>query len=69
MADDTATHIPAYKTVKFWAVTVLTLCGLATASEALVSVPDAVQVVAWVVTLGAALGFRSWGPVADAPKV
>lgn len=56
----------AYKTWQFWVTAVLTVCGLATASGAVVDGSKAAEVIGWLVTMFAALGLRGWG--APAPK-
>lgn len=56
MAEETK---PAYKTLQFWAVLVLTNVGLLLASGLVL--PGAVaSVVGWVVTVLSALGYKGW---------
>lgn len=57
--------MPAYKTLKFWAVAVLTLLGLTLASGIVVEGSKVAEVMGWVVTLLVSLGFRGWVPSKD----
>ena len=54
-----------YKTVRFWAVVVLTLAGLTAVSGAIPMDGKVDEGIGWLVTLLTALGFKGWTPPSE----
>jgi len=55
-------NLTALKSLRFWAVLVLTNVAIASASGVVMEGSDVAKIIGWAVAVLASLGFRSWVP-------